>query len=706
MPKAPLTGIICRNGFPAHPEAHGGFVSEMSWASCQSARGAPIGHGAALRAAVNDGSTATATPTKVNASYSFAESTDLARIIKVVGAGAGGADYYGIITAVNSATQVTVAPNISTTTSGKTVTIFVGNSLDQDIRQVRTYTNSDPTIQAAGRALGIKAGLLRANGSARGAPQRPDWYNTLVGTVSMTEPVDGGSGPITVWWKTDSMDGYDEWQDALADFYDNPAVFPEVREIVVCGPSTFYPECFLRQNQGTYAIGSGSAVGRANGAALFQAGYTKAKDITALNRAIAAHKAWENTRSVLSFNNLQYFTTNANPTTNATASTVGAGSDAAASETLMDTLQDATNGLGPLAVLGNNDYNGENTGVFAKIFAHGPKGTGWSSGDPVLPDRCITLQTKTAKKLGDDGVTIQELLTAAVRDGATAVEPPGTWPYKVTGELAGTPEAAGLSVAEAQSFNAQLAANFRTTTVTTVQPPTNLHTTGTPAAGSVALAWTAPASLVGTEDHYEVRRRVTGSGAAFASLADVTFGTNSYTDTTAAAGTSYEYRVKTWLADGSFSDPTDILQVDVPGTTPTVDTTAPPVPTVTCVAEGDGIRMTWTDVTDVGTGGGPASGMKEWRIHLRQTSPVTVDLGRLNTIAHGNPRSYLFDADDGVVPEATYVGGVKACDNNDNVSATGEGDPVTTPAPPAPPAPTRITGAIFSRATLTAKGDV
>lgn len=68
--------------------------------------------------AVADGVANTGADTKVTSATAGFGAADLGRSVVLVGAGAAGIDYVGAITAVDSATQVTVSPVISTTVSG------------------------------------------------------------------------------------------------------------------------------------------------------------------------------------------------------------------------------------------------------------------------------------------------------------------------------------------------------------------------------------------------------------------------------------------------------------------------------------------------------------------------------------------------------------------------------------------------------------
>lgn len=68
---------------------------------------------------VFDGACSTGAPTKITSATAAFVATDNGKRITLAGAGASGAMYVGTITAIDSATQVTVSPSISTTVSAK-----------------------------------------------------------------------------------------------------------------------------------------------------------------------------------------------------------------------------------------------------------------------------------------------------------------------------------------------------------------------------------------------------------------------------------------------------------------------------------------------------------------------------------------------------------------------------------------------------------
>lgn len=76
-----------------------------------------------------DGACNTGAPTKItSASAAFTTYATVGQRITLAGAGAGGAMYVGTITAIDSATQVTVSPNISTTVSTKGMSFGTDNT--------------------------------------------------------------------------------------------------------------------------------------------------------------------------------------------------------------------------------------------------------------------------------------------------------------------------------------------------------------------------------------------------------------------------------------------------------------------------------------------------------------------------------------------------------------------------------------------------
>ena len=77
---------------------------------------------------VCDGAASTSAPTKITSATAAFASDNLDQSITLAGAGAGGADYSGRITAIDSATQVTVCPSIKTPVSGGELTF--GTAVD------------------------------------------------------------------------------------------------------------------------------------------------------------------------------------------------------------------------------------------------------------------------------------------------------------------------------------------------------------------------------------------------------------------------------------------------------------------------------------------------------------------------------------------------------------------------------------------------
>lgn len=101
---------------------------------------------------VCDGAASTSAPTKITSATAAFASDNLDQPITLKGAGASGADYSGKITAIDSATQMTVCPSISTSVSAKELTFgtavdITGNKLTLTLKT--SNSDADPGVLQA-----------------------------------------------------------------------------------------------------------------------------------------------------------------------------------------------------------------------------------------------------------------------------------------------------------------------------------------------------------------------------------------------------------------------------------------------------------------------------------------------------------------------------------------------------------------------------
>jgi hypothetical protein len=186
--------------------------------------------------------------------------------------------------------------------------------------------------------------------------------------------------------------------------------------------------------------------------------------------------------------------------------------------------------------------------------------------------------------------------------------------------------------------------------------PTNLTATAQ-SQTSVALSWSASTDNVGVTS-YLIQR----NGAV---IATVTAPTTSYTDTTAAANTSYSYQVLARDAAGNTSSASTAVSVTTPAAP---DTTAPSAPanlTATATAATQ-VNLSWSAVSD-------PSGITRYDIYR---NGVLLSSSLTTSFADGT-----------VSGNTNYSYTVKAVDGANNTSTASNSATVTTPAP-APPTQT------------------
>ncbi len=187
--------------------------------------------------------------------------------------------------------------------------------------------------------------------------------------------------------------------------------------------------------------------------------------------------------------------------------------------------------------------------------------------------------------------------------------------------------------------------------------PTNLA--ATPSSTQVSLTWTASTDNVGVTG-YNVFR-CTGSFCSPGTLIG-TSATNSYTDTTVAAGTTYNYTVKAYDAAGNISSASNKVKVT---TSTSSDTTPPSAPTnLAATPSSTQVALSWTASTD-------NVGVTGYNV-FRCTGTCTPT----SQIATPTSNSYT---DTGVTGGTTYSYLVKARDAAGNLS--GASNTVTTTVP-------------------------
>ncbi|MFT3789461.1 MAG: SdrD B-like domain-containing protein [Tepidisphaeraceae bacterium] len=116
-------------------------------------------------------------------------------------------------------------------------------------------------------------------------------------------------------------------------------------------------------------------------------------------------------------------------------------------------------------------------------------------------------------------------------------------------------------------------------------------TVGVNASGGVVLKWTDAAT---NETAYYVRRKVSGSSAAFVTIASLGANATTFTDTSAIRGTKYDYTVMCANAGNTqFSANNPVLTILVPTAAPAAPTNAKATIVTTPSKR---VRLTWTDV--------------------------------------------------------------------------------------------------------------
>lgn len=155
-----------------------------------------------------DGACNSGAPTKITSATIAFTSLDLGKRITLTEAAASGAMYAGTITNIDSATQVTVSPSITTTVSGKGVQVGTDNTAA--ITAMMTYVN---TTIAAFPGATIEFGQSPTN--AWGFPI-PVVFNKAVNIIGLGGGFNVDSGDYTrqggtrlAWWGTTADGGVD-----------------------------------------------------------------------------------------------------------------------------------------------------------------------------------------------------------------------------------------------------------------------------------------------------------------------------------------------------------------------------------------------------------------------------------------------------------------------------------------------------------------
>lgn len=160
--------------------------------------------------------------------------------------------------------------------------IVADNAIDQAIADIRAINSAKP-----GRNLQLKVRLFTGTSA-------PAWAKNLDGSntaVSVSDPVDGGTGTIGRFWNDAFGNAYDDFVSKLAAKYD---AVPEIREVTVARCMTVYAEPFIRQVASQQTVTN-----------LLDAGYTVAKDKQCHREQLDAHKSWSTTRSSIALSPYQ-----------------------------------------------------------------------------------------------------------------------------------------------------------------------------------------------------------------------------------------------------------------------------------------------------------------------------------------------------------------------------------------------------------------
>lgn len=553
--------------------------------------------------------------------------------------------------------------------------VRANNRIDQALTQIASYTNSNAAIQARGRALKLKIGLQRGVGSRKGSERDPTWLRTLCGTVQMENPVNPtGFFSVTKWWESVYAQKYADLIAALADKYNNSVGNNGlIAEIVMGGATAIFAEPFLRH--------TASATNRTN---LLAAGYTQAKDRTALQACIDAHMVFDEIPSSVAFNQHQYV-----------KATGSAGVDLAFTLAMMDRHKA---NLGPLAVIENNSYNyfpsheppgGDGNVNKAPQGLYGvPTGTGpaftYTSGIFSFrgPHQLITEQTEQASRLNASDTNLDTLLTAAKNQGVTCVELGiAPFPYAIPGDTgAGAGTTGNARVAFLDAYNTSIAANWTGYPVSSVAPskPGAPTVSVAATATAVTITWAASTDANGDASYYRVQRSEDGGTSFFAVGGNIPFGTNTFVDSFApsASARSFKYRARCVDAAGNDSGFGGAsAAITIPAQT-APDTTPPTTPTnVVASLSGLTAPISWDASTDT------ESGVDHYEVWQEETAPSVVAAVALSVAV-----TDLGYTATGLVAGHTYKWTVYAQDVAGNRQATGGvSNTVAVPATPTPP---------------------
>jgi chitodextrinase len=297
----------------------------------------------------------------------------------------------------------------------------------------------------------------------------------------------------------------------------------------------------------------------------------------------------------------------------------------------------------------NRGYNRIMTqGVTASSYDAPTKRLSMTVIDPPAALALLAVRTTTAASaVTVGGTAVPKAASAAEFDAATG----STWFHdSVSGVLnIKVRHAAGTTVTDTAAVVVDLSAAAAGDT-TAPSAPSGLSATAA-SATSVNLSWTAAVDDVGVTG-YDVWR----NGAALASSAGT--GTT-FTDSTAAASTTYSYTVRARDAAGNVSPESAPATATTPAA---ADTTPPTAPTglTAAAASATSVNLSWTASTD-------NVGVTAYRVVRDGATVATV----------GAVTGYT---DTTVAASTTYSYTVQALDGTGNASAPSNAAPVTTPA--------------------------